>query len=403
MLQHVEYRGGFADETRFGAGQEYRRATTGRFDASLNAGGRPIGLNLALERAEEASGGTRYTGALRASTSIRSFLVSNVIDGTQTSARGTTARSIQGAFDVSGAIGDYGIRAGLTYGVYPNPALRDLNLTADRRFGDTLVRVGVTQQLSRKRDTRLAASLARLFRTFDVSVDAQYDTGSGTLLLGARVGFSFGWNAARRRYALGRPGLARSGSVLVSAFRDIDADGRRGPNEPAVSGLQFRSGGSEVTTDKDGNALLTGVGEGRPAEVALGTGSLDDPYLSPVREGLEFVPRPGRTHEAPFPVVTISEVEGDAVFVSASGSRGVANVRLHLVDAQGAIISAARTEYDGYFLFGRIPPGSYKIHLDEIQTKQLSIRLAKETTVTASPDGGLVEGLRVEIVEEKKD
>jgi hypothetical protein len=258
--------------------------------------------------------------------------------------------------------------------------------------------VGVLQQLSEERTTRLAASVARQFRRFDVSLDAQYDTDTKDALFGVRMGFSLGRLPGRSRWYLDRPGLARGGSVMATAFRDLDGDGVHDAAEPPLPGLEFRAGGRTAKTDKEGRALLSGIGEGRPTSVSLNTASLDDPYLTPARAGLEIVPRPGRTHVAAFPVVTVSEVEGDAVFVGGEAERPVSNVQLQLVDAKGEVVATAKTEYDGYFLFDKVRPGAYRVRLDPEQAERLAIRVEGEQKVEADAEGGLVDGVKVRIV-----
>ena len=46
-----------------------------------------------------------------------------------------------------------------------------------------------------------------------------------------------------------------------------------------------------------------------------------------------------------------------------NGGLGFEGVDLELVDPQGAVVSTTRTDYDGYFLFERVPYGSYRIRI----------------------------------------
>jgi hypothetical protein len=128
------------------------------------------------------------------------------------------------------------------------------------------------------------------------------------------------------------------------------------------------------------------------------TNSLPDPYMFPARAGVEVVPRPGRTHRSVFPVVAVSEVEGHAYFQGGDANRAVSNVQLQLVDAKSNVVASVRTEYDGYFFMERVAPGQYRIRIDPDQAAKLNIKLAGDVPVTASPDGGLIGRIAVNIV-----
>jgi hypothetical protein len=62
------------------------------------------------------------------------------------------------------------------------------------------------------------------------------------------------------------------------------------------------------------------------------------------------------------------------------------------------VIASVRTEYDGYFFIERVAPGEYRIRIDPEQAAKLNIKLAGDVRVSASPDGGLIDQLVVNIV-----
>lgn len=394
VAQHIEYGRGFLDETRSSGSNDFRRATLVRLDTILPIGQRVIATNLVAERAQSANR-TEWSAGLRTSTSVSSWLVSNRLAYRQSNTRDSVSRGLDGGVEANGSIAGWGARAGLAYDVIPRFNLRDFSMTFDRELDHALLlRVGISQQLSRGFDTRAGVSISKQFRRFDLSSDVQYDTGSKALLIGMRVAFSLGFDR-RRGVAVTRPGLARGGSLAALAFRDTNANGIRDPGEAPVEGLRFRGGASEARTDARGEALVTGLGDGRIAQVTLDPSSFDDPYLTPRRQGVAIVPRPGRVHFTSFPIVAMSEVEGEVLFESEGGARAVANVQLQLVDAAGAVVSSTRTEYDGFFLFEKVPAGQYTVRLDPVQADQLRIEAKEQPVIEAEADGGLVGSIRL--------
>jgi hypothetical protein len=203
-----------------------------------------------------------------------------------------------------------------------------------------MLRIVASRQLSGGSATRAGLSISRRLGAFDIGADAQYDTSTKDIIVGLRASFSFGRGLGGWRVS--PPGLARGGSLVAVAFRDLDGDGRMETNEPPIEGVAFRGGTGDNKTGPDGRALITGLGDGRPTQVSMLTDSLPDPYLAPVKPGVEVVPRPGRTAVVMFPVATVSEVEGHAFFKGVDSHRAVSNVQLQLVADDDTVTSSWR-------------------------------------------------------------
>jgi hypothetical protein len=238
--------------------------------------------------------------------------------------------------------------------------------------------------------------LSKRFGAFDLGADVFYDSATKGFVFGTRASFSFGqWLGAWR---FEPPGLARSGSLVAVAFQDMNGDGIQEAGEPPLEGIGFRGGAGQSITNSAGKALVSGLGDGRPAQVAMLTDSLPDPYMYPNRPGVEVVPRPGRTHVAYFPVAFVSVLVGHAFLGSGGTHRAVSNVQLQLVDKTGAVVASAKTEYDVYFFFDKVSPGEYQLKLDTEQAAKLNIRLSGEVPVKATAAGGLIGKIELNIV-----
>ena len=396
VLQHIEYGGDFVDELRSSTADDFKRYTQLRIDKGFSLGSRTIATNLVADRAQHGDT-VDWEATFRASTSVQRWLISNSVDYHRVDSNVTHSQDLQGSFEVNGAVSGWGVRAGIDYVLRPGAKFRTLNLSIDHDVGGgALVRLVASRQLSGGSATLAGVSLSKRLGNFDFGADVQYDSGTKALVVGTRLSFSFGHGISGWRFA--PPGLARGGSLLAVAFRDLNGDGRKEANEPALQDVGFRGGSGEVKTDARGMALISGLGDGRPTQVSMMTDTLPDPYLSPVKPGVEVVPRPGRTHVAMFPVATVSELEGKAYFARAGGKRAVSNVQLQLIDEKNDVIASAKTEYDGYFLMERVPPGRYRLRIDPDQATRLGIRLAQPVPVKAGADGGLIGDMVVNIV-----
>jgi hypothetical protein len=92
------------------------------------------------------------------------------------------------------------------------------------------------------------------------------------------------------------------------------------------------------------------------------------------------VPRPGIPAEVHIGLVGGGDVEG---LIVKSGGLGFEGLDIELLDASGKVVATARTDFDGFFLFERLPYGSY------------SIRVARDSAVAAKISAELGTALRV--------
>ena len=72
------------------------------------------------------------------------------------------------------------------------------------------------------------------------------------------------------------------------------------------------------------------------------------------------VPRPGVAADVAIALTGGGDVEGALM---KSGELGYEGVDLELVDGAGKVAGTARSDFDGFFLFERIPYGSYTLRV----------------------------------------
>ena len=174
--------------------------------------------------------------------------------------------------------------------------------------------------------------------------------------------------------------LARSGQAAVTVFRDEDGDGRRGPDEDVLKDVYVEAGlrTTDAITDETGRAIVDGLRPYVPILVGVDESSLGDPYLAPAIKGVVVVPRPGVATVIELPISPSGEVEG--VLQSPSGT-DLAGVVLELIDARGALVAATMSEFDGFFLFERVPYGRYRLRVAADSARALSVNARIEDPV----------------------
>ncbi len=141
---------------------------------------------------------------------------------------------------------------------------------------------------------------------------------------------------------------------------------------------------SQKPTNEGGRTVIDGLTPYKPVLVRLDEGSLGDPYLAPGTAGMVIVPRPGVPLEVELPVSRSGEVEG--LLLSTSGYE-MQGVQLELVDARGAVVAETISEFDGFFLFDRVPYGTYQLRIAPGMARRLEVKSQLETSIkVGQPD-----------------
>ena len=94
------------------------------------------------------------------------------------------------------------------------------------------------------------------------------------------------------------------------------------------------------------------------------------------------MPRPGNAAEVDIALVGAGDIEGAVV---RDGGDGFEGLDVELLDASGKVVGTTRTDFDGFFLFERVPYGDYRIRLssDSAQAAGLARELNVRVSVSA--------------------
>ena len=142
--------------------------------------------------------------------------------------------------------------------------------------------------------------------------------------------------------------------VHATVFRDLNDNGVLDPGEPLEKGALITTGTRQAQrkTDASGSVTIGGLTAYVPVPVGVDVTSLDDPMLVPKKALQVVVPRPGVAADVAIRLVGGGDIEGALM---KSGELGFEGVDLELVDGSGKVVGTARTDFDGFFLFERVP------------------------------------------------
>jgi hypothetical protein len=237
--------------------------------------------------------------------------------------------------------------------------------------------------------TEIDASSTWHFSNFDFTLDSMYTPELHDLRFGVTLAVGALYDALAGDYVPIRRGAAAGGTALLNAFVDKNGNDVRDPDEAGVAGVNAQAGNWPGTTDKNGEAIISGLGDSAHARIRVDPESISDPYLVSPATTIEIVPHPGRVTVVDYPLKAMGEVAFKAVFTQADGvPRGLSALEVQAFAADGTLAAEGRTEYDGTLVFERLKPGTYSVGIDRDQAKRLKLKFTSSVGFTIPAKGG---------------
>ncbi|MEO0462592.1 MAG: carboxypeptidase-like regulatory domain-containing protein [Pseudomonadota bacterium] len=275
----------------------------------------------------------------------------------------------------------------------PDPGLEAATVRADYDLNDVSELQAELDYRAQLDVFRLTAGYTRRFDALSLRGNA-FATTSGGVGASVELAFSFGPDPRNGGLRVTQSKLARSGQALVTVFRDDDGNGRRDPGEEYLADVGVEAGlnARGAVTDENGRAIVDELRPFNPVLVGIDEASLEDPFLAPSSKGIVLTPRPGVMAELELAISPTGEVEGLLISPSGVAQPGA---RLELVDSEGGVIAETVSEFDGFFLFQRVPYGAYQVRLaqgpaDKLNVEQEIAPPAGKSAIVINNDSDLV-------------
>ena len=190
----------------------------------------------------------------------------------------------------------------------------------------------------------------------------------GSVAAGLSVAFSLGPDPQTGGVRMTSEKLASRGTVLVRVYRDLNSNRRHDFGEPWEKDVGVTAGRVPIdrTTDGRGETVVDGLEPFQPILIGIDASSLPDPMVQLAMPGLVLVPRPGIVATIDLPLVGAGDVDGTLV---RAGGGTIEGVDLELLDAEERAVARTRSDFDGFFLFERVPYGRYTIRIAQLSAE----------------------------------
>jgi hypothetical protein len=279
-------------------------------------------------------------------------------------------------FLINGRFGRVRVRGETRFRLSGGPRFEGANVTAEWSGKGDVDRIATWRaELGYDRGLKRGRGAIGYVRHFDkVAVTAQIEGATdGAVAAGLNLAFSFGPDPRKGKgWRVTSDRLAAQGQVLARVYRDVNSDGIRQADEPWEKDIQLAAGTAPVRnlTDANGEVLIDELPVFSAQLIGIDAGSLPDPFVQPAGPGVVVTPRPGVSATVELALKGAGEVEGTLVRESGTGIEGV---DLELFDGTGRVVSRTRTDFDGFFLFEKVPYGKYSIRVSKASADAVRI------------------------------
>lgn len=363
-----------------------------RLNGSIPLGSSNMPATLEYRRQDYVSGLNDETTNLRLSGRFFGVSVSNTLAVTRTfGVPELEDHSTNGTLLVGGGKGRFSLRGRINYIFDPVTGVRSASMTSGYTLDD---RSNLSGSISRDfgGEELITTTLGynRSFDHFSLGVSGSA-TDADDYFVGLSASFgltppvyrSGGWDMHPRS-------VANAGAAGVRVYLEQSGNDHYDAGDEPIEGVAIGRGASAVRTDAEGRALVTGLSDGTPVNVALDSSTLDDPFWLLPDPAWEILPRAGHAHQLEYAVLPTGEIDG-VVYLQRRGELSEAgNVNVQVVGANGEVIDEVMSSFDGFYLFTQVPPGRYMVRIDPDQLERLGLISSAPLSADIGLDGTIV-------------
>ncbi|WP_191600526.1 hypothetical protein [Marinomonas algicola] len=198
--------------------------------------------------------------------------------------------------------------------------------------------------------------------------------------------------------------LVNRGSILIRVFEDRNNNGTFDVGEPLLKGVKVKSvqNYNSAITDSSGIAILTSMQNNKASDIVVDTATLPDAYLKPQTPGVSISPRRGSVDSYDLAIIQTSEIEGSVFIGQLDSNKYASYATVNLMNAKNEVVDSTDTEYDGYYLFSDVPPGSYKINISQEYTEKRNLLRSEAVDIKVTNNSEILSNMDFVLREPRK-
>lgn len=196
------------------------------------------------------------------------------------------------------------------------------------------------------------------------------------------------------------------GGISLLAFLDLNNNGKYDKGEPKVSGLKPRMNAARFEYhEKDSLYSTSGLMPYTDYIVDLEQNTFQTIAWQIKNKTVRVTVEPNHFKLIEVPVSVAGEVAGMVYDADAADQRGIGRVKINFYKNGSVLAGSTLSEFDGYFNFLGLPPGSYIARIDTAQLDKIKMTaLPAELPFTIKPslEGDIVDDLEFFLKKEER-
>jgi hypothetical protein len=184
--------------------------------------------------------------------------------------------------------------------------------------------------------------------------------------------------------------------LIISAFLDLNCNGRRDPGEPKAYGLGLRINGGHIEHNTaDTTIRITALEAYNNYYIDLDKNGFDNIAWQIRNPTISIAVDANRFKLIEVPVAVVGEVSGKVSFTGNKGITGLGRIIINIYNSDSILIAHTLTESDGMFDFIGLAPGEYRVAVDPVQLAKLKMTSSPVLPfkISRSVEGDIVNNL----------
>lgn len=321
-------------------------------------------------------------------TSLNGIGLTNEIQNINTKYNFYSDNITEGEFSVRGSFKRIGLRLSFGYELQPEEVFKTANLSIQKNFSnDTNIRFDIKKDLSGEEVTTFTSYFNKMFDDYRVSTVLSGDD-DGNFSAGMRLGMSVGYDDKENRWFMEGRDITSSGIASISAFLDSNYNGERDYGEELISDINFKTNGGYYKTSKDSSLMVNNLRPYNKNVIEVDAENIRDPFIMPAKKGVNLIAVPGKINYLDFAFQPVTEIDGNVFTVSNNEKSAVSGIEVRLIDINGTVVDSTRSEFDGFYIFYKVPAGNYKIEIspEMLVNYGIDYKVSRDLEIKAGDD-----------------
>lgn len=187
------------------------------------------------------------------------------------------------------------------------------------------------------------------------------------------------------------------GGITILAYLDQNANGTREAGEPKAYGLNLRSSSGRIERiESDTTIRIFGLEPYTNCFIEFDISNFDNIAWRLKKRTMSVVVDPNILKLIEVPISVVGEASGTVMINRDGEIEELSRMIVNFYTSDKKRIGSTLTEFDGYFSFFGLSPGSYYVQIDSSQLRKLKMNASPDSIpfmVTANLEGDYIDGL----------